>query len=263
MPTAHESTATDGTRTGLVAVHDRMTGSNGRLLSFLPTARRNWTLPVALCLMALLAVAVNVNLIFEVGRNHGSEIKAGSVESGLSDRSGPTSEPAGLHSVRNRLILLLAVIVISFGSILYLFAKRFVIPLNQITTVVRQMADGDLSASLPDRLPEDMKDLGQAVLDFGANSQEVLLFTGTTVGNLSSAIDRIEAGLECNPVPTDQMMEDLQDVKADLEMLASVVHDFEFFRTRFNGRNVISEISRSDQWDVGDKQGRDSSQGQG
>jgi methyl-accepting chemotaxis protein len=134
----------------------------------------------------------------------------------------------------------MAAILASFGVILVLFISRFVVPLNAITAAVRSMADGDLTVSAPETLPDDMRPLGQGLNDLAANFQEVLLFTGATTGNLRNELEALEARLsqEDAQVDTEELKAGLSELRLELETLSAMVEQFKYYQADFNGKEV-------------------------
>jgi methyl-accepting chemotaxis protein len=126
--------------------------------------------------------------------------------------------------------------------VVYLFVKRIVVPLNLVTQIAKDLSRGNLSVSALKNPHGDVGELGAALNDLAANFQEILLLMGTTVGNSSSTVEKIERALETpNAASRDEIREQLEDLRKDLNLLRSLVHEFEFYQTRFDGQKVVSD----------------------
>jgi methyl-accepting chemotaxis protein len=215
--------------------------SNGKRLShFLRAVERNKMLLI-FCLLALAAVVVDIKFVFDVG---GEMTKAGSVRVG-----NPVSEPLitipvyaeVLDYVRNRMSLLLGVMILCLGSMIYLYVRKIHQPLRHVIRAAKEMSNGNLSAPIRSRGRNEVRELAEVINDMAANYQEVLLLTGTAVGKSSSAVERIEKmlGRPGDSAGQEELQVQVGVIKRDLEMLGSVVKDFKFYQTHFDGRKVI------------------------
>ncbi len=133
------------------------------------------------------------------------------------------------------------------GSMIYLFVSRVVFPLNAIAKAAEEMAKGNLSVAAPCHHGDEVGELGHVINNLAINFQEVLLLTGTAVGNSYAVLERIQQALEQGEnVDGNDLKEQVTALKRDLEMLGTVVKDFQFYQTRFDGQKVVSQRSRTD-----------------
>jgi methyl-accepting chemotaxis protein len=229
-----------------VCPRESETNSQGRITMFFQKSWAHKLLPMAVALAATLALAVSLKVVCDIGPIE----KESAAISGIpvpNKGPGPEAfEKAGSDpshvagSFRRGLYLIMAAIVISFGGILALFIRKFVIPLNAISDVVRAMADGDLTVSAPDNLPDDMKPLANGLNDLAANFQEALLFTGATCGNLSNQLEALDADLSRDDPRLDKedLKATLSAVRGELETLSEMVEQFRYFQADFDGKEV-------------------------
>ena len=215
--------------------------SEKRLFTLLAAMERNKVLLV-FCLLALAAVIVDMKFVFDV---HDEMTKAGKVRVSNPVSRTLANDPIQaetLDYVRMRMSLILGVMILCFGSMIYLYVLKIHRPLKRLTRATKEMSNGNLGAPIPSDGHGEMGELAEIINDLAANYQEVLLLTGTAVGKSSSAVERIEKVLDQSGESAGQ--EELQKqvglIKRDLEMLGSVVKDFEFYQTRFDGRKVVA-----------------------
>lgn len=193
-----------------------------------------YRLVVVFSLLALISVGLNVAFIAEL---HTKIEKTESLNA-------PETANLGLASLKAqkiRMIVLLAVMVVCFGSIVYLFLRNVMVPLMGLTRATRRMSRGDLSATVQVHSENDFEEIAETINDMAANFQEVLLLMGTTVGNLQSSVEEIERLIESDNAPrcSEDFRKQVQAIKRDLELLSSVMREFEFYHTRFDGRKVV------------------------
>jgi len=211
-----------------------------RFSPLLRAVERNKVLLV-FCLLALAAVVVDMKFVFDVS---GEMTKADKV--GVSN---PASDPLMtvpvqvelLDYIRTRMSLMMGVTILCLVSMIYLYVHKIHRPLKQLMRATKEMSNGNLSDPIRPNGRNEIGELAEVINDLAANYQEVLLLTGTAVGKSSSAVERIEKVLDRGDKSAgqDELQEQVGVIKRDLEMLGSVVKDFEFYQTHFDGRKVV------------------------
>ncbi|MBM3301647.1 MAG: HAMP domain-containing protein, partial [Deltaproteobacteria bacterium] len=153
--------------------------------------------------------------------------------------------------------IIATITLVCIVSILYLLAKKIIVPLDLVTLATKDISRGDLSITVPTNPHSCLEELGQALNDLTANFQEVLLFTGTTAANSRSSVEKIEKALESRgEKPDDELLEQIRGVTQDLETLGSMVEAFTFYQARFDGQTVIGELCPDKDSDIGRLQSR-------
>ncbi|HMK34681.1 MAG TPA: HAMP domain-containing protein [Desulfomonilaceae bacterium] len=206
--------------------------------------RRN-KLMFTFCLLACISIGINVKLVLDVS----SELSRGSYVSGslsLAANGDPAPGPGTLSDVRNGILFLLGITIISFGSIILLYKRRVVEPLNELSDTVREISRGNLSVTAPSG-HNQIGEIGGVINELAANFQEVLLLTGTTAGNSRCSLELMEQALQMDKNSPDfhRVKEQVDAIKKDLDLLGSVVQDFEFYHTHFDGQKVVPFGSES------------------
>lgn len=200
---------------------------------------------MAVCgLLAVVAIAFSIKFVVDVNR----EIprSAGIHELRSPEESNVTYQEyrTVLYACRNRMLMLLGITILCVGAITYLFVKTVLIPLRKVSQAADKISQGNLNVTVPANPSGEIGQLGEIINDLSVNFQEVLLLTGTAVGNSFSAIEKIETLLKSdNCASTEEVLQQVQLLRKDLEMLSSVVKDFEFYQARFDGRQAISDGS--------------------
>jgi HAMP domain-containing protein len=208
--------------------------------STLSTAVFRNKLVLAFCFFALVAIFANIKLVIDVGNEisrsrhfSGSEASAGN---GI-----PAKDSQTLGDVRTKTLVLLGITIFSFGAMICLYVAKVAAPLNALSVTAKEISKGNLSVTAPTGPNNDVGELGEAINELAANFQEVLLLTGTTVGNFRCSLEKMERILELDKnSPSGRCaQEQLEAIKKDLELLGSIVEDFEFYHTHFDGRKVV------------------------
>jgi HAMP domain-containing protein len=220
---------------------------SGDSLSFLRTVATRNKLVLTFCVLAFIAVTANIKLILDVS----GLIPGHQVPHTVTHSNGPRPETAHAgdltHSMRSQLSVLLGIMVACLGAMIYLFLSRVIFPLNSIMKAANEMANGNLSVTAPARHGDEVGELGHLINNVAINFQEILLLTGTAVGNSHAAVENIQRALEQDGnLDRKDLKEQVTALKKDLEMLGEVVKDFQFYQTRFDGQKVVSQRSRTD-----------------
>ncbi len=203
---------------------------------------------MAVCgLLAVVAIAFSIKFVVDVNRemtkSAGIHEMLSPEESSVAYREYRTV----LHTCRNRMLLLLGITILCVGAITYLFVKSVLIPLRTVAQAANKISRGNLNVTVPTNPSGEIGQLGEIINDLSVNFQEVLLLTGTAVGNSFSAIEKIETLLKSdNCATTEELLQQVRLLRKDMEMLSSVVKDFEFYQARFDGRQAISDGSGSE-----------------
>ncbi len=249
---APNQSATRDVRGSNALSSNRREGSaNGRASVLFQKSWAHKLIPIALALAAIVAIGITTKVVWDLnlkGQAYRGISASKSVEPGTNTEhivAAPIVNGIGVYqkalgSFRRGLYLIMATIAISFISILALFISKFVVPLNTISNVVRTMADGDLTISAPEKLPDDMRSLGKGLNDLAANFQEVLLFTGTMCGNLKSELAALEADLssENSTLDPEQIKAEIAGLRSEIEILSEMVEQFKYYQVEFDGSEV-------------------------
>lgn len=198
------------------------------------------------CALGLIAVGVNIKLIVDVA----GVIESNEISTTISPIQGVQHENVRIadlnRGVRTRLAVLLGIMVVCTGSMIYLFVCRVIFPLQAIARAAEEMAQGNLSVTAPCDPEGRLGELGRAINNLAVNFQEVLLLTGTVVGDSTANLEGIQQALESDTCTVDDhVREQVMALKTDLEMLGDMVRDFQFYQTRFDGQKVVAQRSRT------------------
>jgi len=190
------------------------------------------------------ALAVNAAFVLELSsettkRAAGNDTRVAPGKPAVTSAGNPAAFKAA-QLFRNRLLIILGLSVVCFGSFIFLFVVRFLRPLRRVNWGARRMAEGDLSVTLPATSADEVGSLAATLMDIAANYQEILLLTGTQVGNCRTRIKQmqrmLEEGQSADPA---ELQDQIGAIAKELNMLSDMVKRFDFYQTRFNGDRVV------------------------
>lgn len=197
-------------------------------------------------LLALVTIAANAIILAEITGEIAKKNNVLAAQAAADRQADSSHDLSALYSYRNRMIVLLGVTMLCFGTIIYLFVRKVAAPLNTVAYAAKEISRGNLTVNVPATRRQEVGELGQIVNEVAANFQEILLLTGTTVGNANSALNRMEELMRSQRELDSEgrLHEHVQAIKQDLEMLGTVVKNFEFYETRFDGCKVTPRLGK-------------------
>jgi HAMP domain-containing protein len=200
---------------------------------------------ILLSLMAIAVLVVNIKCTLDLSNETTRKTSLHdpgtvTVQPGESVAGNPFSL-AAVYLSRNWAFLMLGMNLACFGTFMYVLVRRFISPLGTMTHAAREIAEGNLSVSVPSQGKDDVGTLARALNDVAANYQEVLLLTGIKVGICRDALERMEKMLEeHNPSPDADELERLcRSAREELGMVSDLVKSFEFYEVHFDGKKVV------------------------
>jgi len=130
-----------------------------------------------------------------------------------------------LERLRNKAILMIAIIMYVTIIVLTMLTKNITSPLQHMIDMSQQISEGDLTQTINIDSGNELAELGGVINEMSSNLQEVTLLsqnmseTGTRcLGNVRKLLD---SG-EITPEKTANILEELEQLQMDFEML----HDF-------------------------------------
>lgn len=199
---------------------------------------------IACVVLAFLAIVLNVALVVDLsgGAVSGaiySEVREGLGVNAAHVESGATHSRT-LTDLRNRLAILLGLVVVCGACLAYLMVGKVLGPIRSIGRGARAIASGRLDVTVPSHGEDEIAALGAAVNEIAANYQEVLLLTGTHAGRCLSATETVENAIkDGNDCAAGVLEQQAVLLQRELAAIAEVVQGFRFFGAHFNGREVV------------------------
>lgn len=136
-----------------------------------------------------------------------------------------------LERLRNKAVLMVAVILVVVVVVLTLFVKRITGPLSQIIRTARAIADGDLSRTVESEARNELSELAGVLNDLTSNVQELLLAARNlkeTGDALAEAVQRAADGDYCVEA-REALSAPLSEWTGGSENLARFLEGFSFY----------------------------------
>jgi methyl-accepting chemotaxis protein len=123
-------------------------------------------------------------------------------------------------------------VIISVAAGIFLFLTRGIaIPLEKTAAASGRLADGNLGATLPDHLPNEIGRIGESINGLSVNFQETLILIWNQTENAIAKIQhttemRTPDGKRCI---AEDMASDLHSARQDLETMRMMVRSFDLY----------------------------------
>jgi methyl-accepting chemotaxis protein len=135
-----------------------------------------------------------------------------------------------------------------FVAVMYVLVKKIVVPINKVATAAKAILEGNLSATVPTNPHSELSDVSKLLNELSTNFQEILLLTGTVVGDSLTALEKMQQNLDKAPdVSAEDLRSQIHSVRQHLEMLRATVEDFEYYQAKFNGRAAFGDSPQKEE----------------
>ena len=174
-------------------------------------------------LIAFAAVLIGVEFFFEMNKSGLQEQICSVPGTAAPLLDGDTSISQPLVDLRNKVVIMFAVLTLVVAIVLMMFIKNITHPLQKMADVAKLVNEGDLSQVVPIETEDEIGQLGTAINELTSNLQEVAKFTATTT---MESITQLDQMLAANPDK-----DELANIKDKLKMLCQFVDSFTLLHT--------------------------------
>lgn len=193
------------------------------------------TMMVYFLLIGFAALLVGIEFIIET---QGEEFRQG-----LSSRqamapdspAAPATHRDPLTHLRNKAMLVIAVILVVILIVMTMFMKHITEPLQHMITAAREISSGDLSQTVRIAGNNELAELGGVINEMASNLQEIIYMSRNARASGEAFLTAISAALPENPpAPGDPsaLQAEMARFRAELSVLQSALDCFNFYTIR-------------------------------
>jgi methyl-accepting chemotaxis protein len=190
------------------------------------------TMIVYFLLIGFAALLVGVEFIAET---HGEDMRQAFL-AGLTDNAtNPTDEavlPQPLAHLRNKAILVIAIIMVVILIVMTMFMKHITEPLQHMIAASRKISGGDLSQTIRIEGNNELAELGGVINEMSSNLQEIIHMSrhvceaGET---LLATVDEAPSQKEPGAKNKARRQADMDRFRSELGMLQTALNCFRFY----------------------------------
>ncbi|MDH5355177.1 MAG: HAMP domain-containing protein [Gammaproteobacteria bacterium] len=164
-------------------------------------------------LIAFATILIGIEFYFELGSKQGQQI----------DYS--TTQP--LDNLRNKILIMFAVLSIVVAIVLTMFIKNITSPLCKMAIVARHINEGDLTQSVVIDNHDEIGEVGLAINELANNLHEVASFTSATANETLVNLKHLQGLVADNP----EIATTINSIENNLLSIKSFVNSFKLLDT--------------------------------
>jgi len=139
---------------------------------------------------------------------------------------------------RNKIILLLALLVVVSAMVFIMFVKNIIGPLNHMVKAAQKIASGDLRESIEVKSNDELAEVGELINDLTANIQEIITNTLVYLDDIESNMYRCKENLtkiiheEGSHKAASEIESSFLEARGSLEGLKNLLGDFNLYEIK-------------------------------
>ena len=188
------------------------------------------TMIVYFLLIVCAALLVTLEFVFDVQNPHLKDTLLSNFDHYLHQQITREQVFAPLVHLKEKAILMIAIIMYVTIIVLTMLIKNITGPLQHMIDVSQQISEGDLTKTIQIRSHNELAQLGKVINEMASNLQEVTILSQNMSSTGTTCLEQVRELLmsgEINPEKTQNILNELEQLQMSFEML----HEFtECFR---------------------------------
>jgi methyl-accepting chemotaxis protein len=139
---------------------------------------------------------------------------------------------APIDRIRNKAILMVAIIMVVMVIVLTMFIKHITEPLQHMIQLSQKISAGDLSQTIKIQSNNELSDLGNVINEMASNLQEIILLSKRMCTNgqgfVDEALHQLQGG-HSNRENIQNLQQTISRLGNELAMLNDVISYFSFY----------------------------------
>jgi len=190
------------------------------------------TMMVYFLLIGFAALLVGLEFIAET---HGEAMRQAFL-SRVGETAAAPSDPAAvlqpLAHLRNKAILVIAIIMIVILIVMTMFMKHITEPLQHMITASRQISGGDLSQTIRIEGNNELAELGAVINEMSSNLQEIIHMSRHVCESgeaLLTTMNHISPAPQYDTAAKPERLPEMDRFRSELSMLQDALNCFRFY----------------------------------
>lgn len=190
------------------------------------------TMIIYFLLIVCAALLVTVEFVFDVQDPELKRVLLKNAELYIVDKIPKTSIFVPLSELRNKAILMIAIIMYVTIIVLTMLIKNITGPLQHMIDVSQQISEGDLTKTIHISSSNELAQLGNVINEMSSNLQEVTMLSQNMSTNGGACIEKVRELLATNAFSnekTEEIITELEQLQMDFEMLQDFTECFRLY----------------------------------
>ena len=137
-----------------------------------------------------------------------------------------------LTHLRNKAILVIAIIMVVILIVMTMFMKHITEPLQHMITASRKISAGDLSQTIRIDGNNELAELGGVINEMSSNLQEIIHMSRNTCVSGETFLSAMADGIDPSGLNTDELpriQREMDGFRSELDMLGEALDCFKFY----------------------------------
>jgi methyl-accepting chemotaxis protein len=190
------------------------------------------TMIIYFLLIVCAALLVTVEFVFDVQAPELKKLLLKNAELYIVDKIPKAEIFVPLSELRNKAILMIAIIMYVTIIVLTMLIKNITGPLQHMIDVSQQISAGDLTKTIHISSGNELAQLGNVINEMSSNLQEVTMLSQNMSTNGGACIEKVRELLATHAFSdekTEEIMTELEQLQMDFEMLQDFTECFRLY----------------------------------
>ena len=137
-----------------------------------------------------------------------------------------------IDKLRNKAILMIAIIMFVMIIVLTMFIKNITEPLQHMIEASKEISKGDLSQTITIEAKNELAELGNVINEMSSNLQEILMLSRNMCLSGNDFVAKtsfIQEHQQLKPEEISAVGKEIQNLKKEIDMLSEVIDFFSFY----------------------------------
>lgn len=190
------------------------------------------TMIIYFLLIGFASLLVGVEFIIDTNRPELKKTLISNFEKNIENQMEIDEVFDPIDKLRNKAILMIAIIMFVMIIVLTMFIKNITEPLQHMIEASKEISKGDLSQTITIEAKNELAELGNAINEMSSNLQEILMLSRNMCLSGNDFVAKtsfIREHQQLNPEEISAVGKEIQNLKNEIDMLSEVIEFFSFY----------------------------------
>ena len=190
------------------------------------------TMIIYFLLIGFASLLVGVEFIIDTNRPELKKTLISNFEKNLENQMEIDEVFDPIDKLRNKAILMIAIIMFVMIIVLTMFIKNITEPLQHMIEASKEISKGDLSQTITIEAKNELAELGNVINEMSSNLQEILMLSRNMCLSGNDFVAKtsfIQEHQQLKPEEISAVGKEIQNLKKEIDMLSEVIDFFSFY----------------------------------
>ena len=190
------------------------------------------TMIIYFLLIGFASLLVGVEFIIDTNRPELKKLLISNFEKNLENQMEIDEVFDPIDKLKNKAILMIAIIMFVMIIVLTMFIKNITEPLQHMIEASKEISKGDLSQTITIEAKNELAELGNAINEMSSNLQEILMLSRNMCLSGNDFVAKtsfIQEHQQLKPEEISAVGKEIQNLKKEIDMLSEVIEFYSFY----------------------------------